>query len=313
MSTTRTCPRCKTENDVARSNCQQCGGVMLGVGVTSASDGTVPRPSRREMPEIVRGSSVASAIADSEQNRGSESLIAGPDSPVALDPDIATAVHARLARMQNVSPEKRALIEKMLVKRLAQNGKAVAANVDGSRQASTSGLKMGCTLVAALAILGMGASTLLFVHGSTKLQEKFAELTSAQSIADKLHVPMPPIALPSAPTADDVQTDPVATDKLDEPLVNPAQGAGQVGKTLNRAQLHPLRGCFRGNGYPTERPMSFGIAIEPKAGSQAVTVFAMTDVQVPPGVVACLLKRVPAQNWAPGVWFADWPNDNAWP
>ena len=94
----------------------------------------------------------------------------------------------------------------------------------------------------------------------------------------------------------------------------PPQPAPQLmDETLTRAHLRPMRDCFHGLGYPTERPMSLGISIEAKGDGLATTVFAMTDVQVPEGVAKCLKQRVPAQGWPPGVYFADWPNDDNWP
>ncbi len=206
MTATRMCPRCQTENDVACSRCDQCGGVMLGVDPPAQ---------------------------------------AAPSPPVA-----AARVRAPAA------------------------------------------------VVGAMVVLGMGLALSLFLF---------------------LQVPRPvlppPVAPPPPVPAPVIAADHVALDKLRAALVGARAPAPEptTGGTLTRAQLVPLHACFHGRGHPTERPMSFGIALEQQGAVQTVTIVAMSEVEVPAGVRACLTERVPAERWPNGVWFADWPLDPTWP
>lgn len=278
MPATRTCPRCKTENDVARSNCQECGGVMLGVGVSMATTGYAPLP-----------------------------------TAAAPDDDIPAAIRERLAKAKNLSPEKQAMIAAMLERRLAQPAKPSAAGQDAGPQAKGRGV--GCVFAIAIAVLGMVASTLLFLDGAKSIEEKLKEFGTAKSASARFEVQMAPPSLPAPATdvAADLEEDQVHASPSDQPLLAEPPPPRPEGQTVTRAHLRPLRLCFHGLGYPTERPMQFGIQVGADIDAAAINVFAMTDVQVPSAVGLCLKKHVPAQRWSSGLYFVDWPNDNAWP
>ena len=262
MAAMRTCPRCNTENDVVRGNCQSCGGVMLGVGGPTGEAGFTSTASLE--PNVV---------------------------PLGDLSGLPPALRAKLAKAQNMTPERAALIAKMLEK-----GAIVEARGRGVGQ-----------------VKWVLAFMLLFfvVPFGTILWRMAPQITGTVPALAKPNVQPPPP--PTAPdlTAD-LQADPV---RLDGALIEGEKdvAGGVAGQELSRAQLHALHLCFRGNGYPTERPMGFGIQIAPQGEKPAITVLAMTDVQLPPGVVRCLEKRVPAQSWEPGLYFGQWPNDNNWP
>ncbi len=280
MPATRTCPRCKTENDFSRSNCQTCGGVMLGVAAGLGNAGVDASPA---------------------QSRG---------NPASNE--LEEAIRQRLDKAQNLSPEKKAAIEAALQKRLGQrfkNGQATQEN------ASTQGRGRGCAVLAAAIGIFMAGSTFLFLSESRKFEEKLIALLPHKAPPVVPEVRVVPPGLPTAPTdvLGDVQPDQVQTDKFGQPLVPEPTQPRVSGETMTREQMRPFRSCFHGRGYPTERPMSFGIETSHVNGTPKATVFAMTDVQVPKPVAECIGKRVVFQHWAPGIHFVDWPADDNWP
>ncbi len=280
MSATRTCPRCKTANDLARSTCQSCGGVMLGVGGAFAG-------SPVETADAVRTSAVEPTAAQTVLN----------GKPGG---DIAAAVREKLAHAQNLTPEKRALIEQLLAKQAE-----FATRQPPPTAAPPSPRKAAWPLVLVLLLAAAGVA----IYASLRVP------------------PPPPVPLPTIRAPSPLP--PEVTAQLAQaqaqlaaaraqvaqvaPVADPQPPAKPPEHTLTRAELRPLRSCFRDRGVPSERPMHFGIALERQAGKLDVNVFAMTDVEVPPPVAECLRRHVPAQGWSLGLYFAEWPVDPNWP
>lgn len=261
MPATRTCPRCQTTNDVARSTCESCGGVMLGVGVSLATTGYAP--------------------------------LAEP----APEPDLAATIHERLAQAKNLSPEKREQIEQALLRRAAK----MEATIGGTAAPAARSRSLGCVFIVAFAVLFASSGALLFFRDEMTRSQRDTQAAIALAAATARQKPTPA----PDPVAEAVAPDEVQPDALDPPLFV-RQPSDQ---TLTREQLRPLRPCFRGHGTPTQRPMSFGIEM----ADNAVNVFAMTDVQVPEKVTECLQRHAPVLHLSPGVYFVDWPLDEAWP
>lgn len=204
---TRTCPRCKTDNDVARANCQNCGGVMLGVG--------------GPMGGADRGHTWTSTLPDKSTSVASPSTSAPP-----VDSDLERMIQQKLDKARNLTPEKRAEIEAK-VRRLAQR-MGTSAESSGAAAAVPASGQGGCAkslIGMAVAWVFFGAvSVSLFSGGSSSLKQLLGVLTKADEPPAVAPTPATevPVPLPVPATVPVEEQEPKAAEPEVTPAVEPA-------------------------------------------------------------------------------------------
>ncbi len=272
---TRMCPRCKTENDVARSNCQSCGGVMLGVGAALGA---------------VQGSPVESALAQAGSNRAVQP---SPVQTSDVESEIAAALRAKLATMDNLSAEKRARIEAMLQQRAV----VAQARADGRAlvgpQPVTPGRAIGTVLFAAVLVVCLGVGGFVYVRTQTRVQKVLADVAASQ--------PQPPPAAPVVVPAALAVALTVTQAELEAAQNAAATAAVQPdGEALAPAQLAIFRACFD----KSNPPVSFDLTVD--ATGRRFKVQPLDGAPLPKPFYPCLKRVLPAAQLAPGFWHARW-------
>lgn len=287
MPATRACPRCRTENDYARSNCQGCGGVMLGVGVELEAPGLQAGPALSRSNPAARS---AKAKAPPPQGEAMAAL-------EAARPDMAAALRERLAKAGNLSA-----VDQERIARLAQRLATPAAARGGDAGAPAPAGRRTWLVIVALVVLAGSGALFLEVFKTISTQEQAARAGAAAAAVQVAGATAGLAQDPSAVLAD-VQADQVAAAAAERALAE-AQAAPLLRQDLRGSALVRLAPCLRRvSGRATKRPVFDLVVGEP---GEPVEVVADDPSRLNAAALACLRDKAQALQLPPGLWHAAW-------